>query len=737
MRTHAYKSILKLGVGSKLIIFVKNLVVVADSMYLKPDQNCWRVTASSQLAYLIDGQSYFQVLRDVLKEADSQILILSWDIDSRIPLIHEEVDDGLPIKLGEFLNEIVKRKPNLKVHILNWDFTPLFTAYREKFTKLQFDWKTHKRIIYRLDDVVPTGACHHQKVIVIDDTIAFCGGLDLTQGRWDTCSHTPNDSRRCDADGNLLRPYHDVQIMLEGDTAGALGDLARARWKKSQNEDLEKPKKNSKSLWPVNLEPDLVNAKAAITRTICSMDGTHSVREAEMLFHDSIENARDYIYIENQYFTADSIAQKLIKRLQEKDGPEVVLVLPKSTQGWIANVTMDVKRIQLINQLREHDYFGRFATYYAHLDGLTEDESINVHAKVMVIDQEFCRIGSSNLCNRSLGLDTECDIAIESTGLSHLEAGITRLRNRLLAEHLDTDPQTVAETIEKNGSLIKAIEHLRSHKSRSLNPLEPELVNLNSLEDITNRQTLVDPYEPLEPDYLMHSSLDLKERFNIKKRAIAFVVFLISLVGLVITNQFFSLTDYINLNEIFAYIESLDDNSGTALGLIILIYLVGGVFAVPVTILVVATVMIFGPVYGFIIAMVGTNLSAILVYWIGNFLGSELVRKFAGRKVNKISKDLAKRGILAMTLVRMVPVAPFSIVNLIAGVSHIKFIDYFFGTLFGMFPGLIAVVLITDRVEESIKSQSLMSILQLILVVMVIGIVGYIFIKKLLPKVKN
>src|SRR4029079_3478003 len=91
--------------------------------------------------------------------------------------------------LLEFLNGVLSRQPDLRVFALAWDFSVLFTLEREPLPTYRFDWHAHPRLSFHLDDAHPFGASHHQKIVVVDDAIAFAGGLDLAIRRWDTPAH--------------------------------------------------------------------------------------------------------------------------------------------------------------------------------------------------------------------------------------------------------------------------------------------------------------------------------------------------------------------------------------------------------------------------------------------------------------------------------------------------------------------------------------------------------------------
>jgi phosphatidylserine/phosphatidylglycerophosphate/cardiolipin synthase-like enzyme len=155
------------------------------------------------------------------------------------------------------------------------------------------------------------------------------------------------------------------------------------------------------------------------------------VKEIERLYLDMIAAARHTLYIENQYFTAPRLAAALEKRLGEPDGPEIVLLVRLLSHGWLEEATMHVLRTRLIQRLQKADRYGRFKVYYPHVPDLAEGCCVDVHSKLMVVDDRMLRIGSSNLCNRSMGVDSECDVVLEALG----RAARRRLDPRLPRAH--------------------------------------------------------------------------------------------------------------------------------------------------------------------------------------------------------------------------------------------------------------------------------------------------------------
>ena len=271
-------------------------------------------------------------------------------------------------------------------------------------------WMLHKRIHTKLDGAHPTGASHHQKIVVIDDCFAFCGGIDMTADRWDTRDHKDADPCRIRPNGRPYDPWHDATTALEGPVAAALGELARDRWKCASGEELH-PVEGRSDCWPEQLPCQFTNAEIAISRTRPQMPELPEVREIERLVLDQIASAERHIYAESQYFASRLIAEAIARRLEEPDGPEIVLINPISADGWLEQVAMDTARARLYQALHRRDPKGRLRLYHPYT---TKAVPIYVHAKIMVVDDHILRVGSSNFNNRSLGLDTECDVTINA-----------------------------------------------------------------------------------------------------------------------------------------------------------------------------------------------------------------------------------------------------------------------------------------------------------------------------------
>ena len=462
---------------------------------LNPGVNCWRLAEAGRAAVIVDAADYFAAAKKAMLRARHQILVIGWDFDHRIKLEPRRTRlRRVPNQLGRFLTRCVARKQGLRVHVLKWRLGMLAALLRGMTPLFILNWLAAKRLSYRLAADHPLGASHHQKLIVIDDALAFCGGIDMTADRWDTREHKDRDPRRRRPSGLRYRPYHDAAMMVDGAAARALGELARARWLSATGERLAAPPGGSDP-WPPCQEAQFHQLPIAISRTFPAYGSQQQVREVEQLHLDMIRSARRTLYIEAQYFAARRLAKALAKRLAEPDPPEIVLINPADSHGWLEEQAMGTARRLLLSTLLAADHAGRLRVYSPVTAGGT---MIYVHAKVMVVDDRVLRLGSSNLNNRSMGLDTECDLALEAVPGHADEAavrqGILDVRDGLVAEHLGVAVETLRRTLAESGSLIAAIETLRQRPGRTLQPASIALPTPAEAFIVENE--LLDPEHP-------------------------------------------------------------------------------------------------------------------------------------------------------------------------------------------------------------------------------------------------
>lgn len=686
---------------------------------LQPSRNYHRLESAHRAAVLIDGETYFRVLHQALRRARHSVFIVGWDLHSEVRLIRDGDTGGYPERLGTLLDSLAQQRPDLVIYLLSWDFAMIYAMEREFFPRYKLKWRTHKRIHFALDGRHPVGASQHQKIVVIDDALAFAGGFDLSQWRWDTSRHLPEDERRTDPSGKPYPPFHDVQMMVDGPAARALGELVKARWTRSEGAPPEIPPPDADAdPWPPSVKPDFRDVRIAIARTLPQNEDQPAATEVRQLYLDSIAAARRFIYIENQYLSAHCIGEALEARLKAENGPEVVLVLPEKTGGWLEQHTMDVLRGRLVARLQAADRHDRLRLYYPRLRERPHS-ALMVHAKVMIIDDLLLRVGSSNLSNRSMGLDSECDLAIAAAPEDEgLQQSIGNIRTRLLAEHLGRKAEDVAQAVAAHGSLIKAIEALRGD-GRTLAPLPVEIPD--EVDRWVPETRLIDPEQPVPPDKLLNLFVPPEQLPAAYRHAVKALVLIAVVAGLAAVWRWTPLGDLIDLEALRAMAAWIHQQPLAPL-LVAAAYVLGSLVALPVTLISIATVVVFGAWLGFLYALAGSWLSAMAVFSLGRWLGRDLVRRLAGSLLNRLSRKLSASGLLAVITVRIVPVAPFSVVNLIAGVSEIRWGDFALGTLLGMLPGVVAIVVLADRIAESLRHPDLTHVTILMAAIVLIGL---------------
>lgn len=302
---------------------------------IAPGRNVWRVEPAARVAMLVDADAYYKRLDQCLRMARDSIWILGWDFSGRISL--HPYEGANSETLGQLLRRVVEQNEKLEIRLLIWG---LGAIYSQKKLNLSIEeWADHPRIHLHLDSKHPLRASHHQKLVCIDDTIAFAGGIDLTVKRWDTNEHLADNPARIDPDKASYAPTHDVQMAVEGEAAQALGDLARERWRIATGEEIG-PSRADSECWPSGLVPDLVNTDVAIARTTPARFGRGARREAARLNRDALNGAGRSIYIETQYFASSEVGRILAGRLKESDGPEVVIVVTESARGVFERLVM-------------------------------------------------------------------------------------------------------------------------------------------------------------------------------------------------------------------------------------------------------------------------------------------------------------------------------------------------------------------------------------------------------------
>lgn len=413
---------------------------------LSSGRNFWKSTRAEQSGVLVDAADYYLAFYEAAQQAKRSILIAGWQFDRGVPLLRgDDAPPGAEVRLLKFLNGLCEQNPELEIYILAWDFHVVFALEREWMQKLYFHWATEKRVHFRFDQARPDHGSHHQKFAVIDRRVAFVGGIDLCEARWDDRHHQQDNPLRLTR-GAPSKPYHDVQAYLAGcEVTDVLRELFVDRWARSEGAPLQLTECDvggAGDYRPRGALP-LGPREVAFSRTDPRAPGD-TVREIEALFVAAIAAAERLIYIETQYFSSRAVCNALMQRMQEPDRPslDIVVVLNKEPEALKEELAIGLRQSKILMQL------SAAAARTGHALGIYESlcegddperATTYIHSKLLCVDDRFLSVGSANMTNRSMGVDTELHVTWETadaaSGDRQLIEAIRDVRVSLLAEH--------------------------------------------------------------------------------------------------------------------------------------------------------------------------------------------------------------------------------------------------------------------------------------------------------------
>lgn len=510
----------------------------------------WQVERADQIELLVDAQIYYASFYRAALEAKRHIYLAGWQFDSLARLLRPAPNEPLahPVELLPFLDHLCERTPGLEVFILAWDYSLFYALEREWLQRLKFEFQSHPRVHFEFSNHPGMGGCLHQKYVLIDQRLAFVGGLDICDSRWDTRAHRANDPARLDVHGNPYKAFHDLQIALRGPVVKALGRLFRESWERARDEALSAPDSTPSLLGPsAHPHPELAPADTAgasvpaaedpldlrrisagrglplsatrvgLSRTDMISASAAAAFQVQALFERAILGAERWIYIETQYFTSRAIAEVLCRRFAdpERGKLDVILVMPDGADTPKEDLVLGTRQRAVRHRVaREAERYGhRFRLLKSLQDpasGAAHRPATFIHSKLLIVDDELLSIGSANLTNRSMSLDTElnvtCATALEQPEVAaRLRAQIAAIRADLLAEHAgcaDSDRFLSGE------SLLAEIDRACGEASCKLRCQEiPEPESSNDL-----LSALFDPARPLDWESLELSLMGTPQR---------------------------------------------------------------------------------------------------------------------------------------------------------------------------------------------------------------------------------
>lgn len=667
--------------------------------------NCIASSKASHAAIAIDCANYYQALYEAIVNARHSIFIVGWDIDSRIKLLrgnHIRTDD-IPHRLFDLIQWKARENPQVQIYLNRWDFSLFMARDRELLGKYRWYRHAPPNVHYWQDSTVPTGASHHQKIVTIDDEVAFCGGMDVALRRWDERQHMPCNHNRIDPAGNTgdmesFNPYHDIQMLVAGDAARELAILARRRWELTTGSyPIPLRSATSSALppsWPASLKPNFMNTPVAISQTLPTWDKMQGEFHIERLYLDMIRRAERFIYMENQFFCRLNIAEALNRRLLERPELQVLLVSSYDPNGLMEKKAMWHGRLLFRDIVEKNGTSNRVALAYPVSRAGPQEKPVRIHSKLMVVDDCYLRVGSSNINNRSMRLDTECDLTFEATSPEERRK-IAYIRNDLIREHTGyelNDIEAIAQGKKPVSCLLRYLSHSRQH----LYKIDDERYRHERFTHAAKQ--LADPENPLLPIglCLMISRMKFFRLFLV----------VLAIVTLALVWKVTPLSYYATPDNVIPLLEEVR-STPWAVPAAMLLYTVGTLAFFPHMAMTGIIVVVFSPLQAFSIAMTGSLVSGSIGYWAGRKLGLKSMRALIGETAEKISVYAKKGGIIGITLLRLLPIAPYTAVNMALGMLEISFFTFLAGTFLGTLPGTLIAAFLGESMLELWQNPSM------------------------------
>lgn len=669
-----------------------------------------------RLAFCYDSASYFAALADLFRLARRRIRIIGWSFDDRILLTRG--DEGRSsASVGDLLIEQARQHPGLLVELYIWRPPSLFEADQHITRSFKRDAARLKNVSFRHIPAGSAFAARHEKLVIIDDVLAALGGIDLTSGRWDTVAHLSQEPRRRDPSGESYMPYQDLQALFSGPLVEKIWRLlaeelpGSAPW--SPAEEL---------FWPDDLSPLIGAVEGEVLRTSSSPvpeeEGLHEISDS---YRELIASAERSIYIENQYFSSDKITEQLASRLEEQDGPEVVIVMSRELPDAMGRLTMGLSASMHIAKLKAADQWGRLGFY--NLFSSDDDEvAVKVHTKLMIVDGRYATFGSANISRRSFQFDNELNLFLDAH-LSDRPDAVEELQEILLAQHCGLEREEWRELLErKKGSLVAALS-TRVDSEGGIGPPGKLLA------PGTIPEGVIEPFDMAEapkPEAAMQEVARRYPRQIVKQVKWAALILLAA--ALLLGGIYLLMRVDIDLQLLVDSIRRLKEERPVVAGLFTIgAYWLATALFLSVNLLIIGFAALYGPFLGILYATVGILTAGSFFYILGLLLHNN--RKLDRFKLIQRAKAQFQKirhyGTWAVAISRIVPTAPFVVVNLVTGLMGFRPRQFIAGSLLGLMPGIIAFSVFGNTIRRVFTDPTPANILWFVLVV-----AGYILLMK-------
>jgi phosphatidylserine/phosphatidylglycerophosphate/cardiolipin synthase-like enzyme len=465
---------------------IKRQAIASSVAQPRPRTKFGEQTYGNDVIFTIDGQETFRQIYEKIHQAKICVFIANYDLDPALRFVRNS--DGLVSHAGHQheaypLQDLLveKAREGVEVKIIVWEprlLLRLLPGADERGIDGRADEVNvinevaerrgiSEKLMVKIDSSAPTlTSAHHEKIVIVDNQFGFCGGLDLSRGKWDTSSHDYYNPLR---DANS-EPWHDVHAMVRGPAVWDLVYHFHQRWAYSKSKNVRQARRlRIKSNY--SIRGNHGNVQAIALRTWDELDRHGGI---QAWYATMFRKAKKSIYIENQFPFQNSFATNLLeRRLKEEHQLKVIIVCPMEPNlpgfigSMIAKMSVNDVNDNLAVLRRAGD--GRVKTYSLisqHPTVATKRRQIYVHSKIMIVDDKWITVGSANIDKNGFKDSSELNLGITSSKLS------VELRTRLWQEHLqdstlDSDFEQGFYALEKaaneNGRRVSENRVMKGH----------------------------------------------------------------------------------------------------------------------------------------------------------------------------------------------------------------------------------------------------------------------------------
>eukprot|EP01094_Clydonella_sp_ATCC50884_P025320 TRINITY_DN660_c1_g1_i1.p1 TRINITY_DN660_c1_g1~~TRINITY_DN660_c1_g1_i1.p1 ORF type:complete len:818 (+),score=198.65 TRINITY_DN660_c1_g1_i1:184-2454(+) len=454
--------------------WVKAIIVHTRQFLGNPNSSFSPARLRTNAYWFVDGETTFQAMYESMSNAKYRIFITDWFLSPQVFLCRPANSTG-PRPPDEYRLDIVLKKAaerGVLVYVLPWNETKIALNLDSEYVKECLEG-AHKNIrVLRHPITFPIKWSHHQKSLVVDDCVAYVGGLDLCYGRWDTSEHTLVDAGTTqrwpgkdyynpfhneldqvdqpwedatDRSTKPRMPWHDVHLKIEGDAARDVAFNFIQRWNHHKVAvDASVP--YIAPTTPSNVSESLSHGcRCQIVRSIAEWSGGMGRGKEKSIYQaylSAIEAAEHFIYIENQFFIsslagqvvrnriAEAILKRVTRAIESCEVFRVIVVVPVYPEGTFKE-SASIRYIMkwqfetisrgghsLLEQLYaayDKETVDQYISFYSlrnygFLGGNAVTEQIYVHAKLLIVDDRTAIIGSANINDRSMFGDRDSEL---------------------------------------------------------------------------------------------------------------------------------------------------------------------------------------------------------------------------------------------------------------------------------------------------------------------------------------